>query len=90
MARITDLFTDHPANVGETYLEHMGVAAGFSVKLLGIAAAALVHAILPFLFVKTASTAILSMADKMARRANTAHVGAHLDGAGEELARLQS
>lgn len=72
MARITELFTDHPASVDETYLEHMVVASGFSLKLFGLAVAALVHAILPFLFVTTASTTVLAMAEKMANRRNLA------------------
>lgn len=52
---ITHLFTDHPKSVDETYFQHMLFALRFSVKLHGAALAALIHAILPFLFEKTAS-----------------------------------
>lgn len=49
------LFLDHPASVGESYLEHARFAAGFAFWLLAAGAAALVHALLPFLFPATAS-----------------------------------
>lgn len=49
------LFTAHPASVNETYFEHMGVAASFSVKLLFAGLVCLVHAVLPFMFEKTGS-----------------------------------
>jgi hypothetical protein len=54
-ARIRSLFVSHPATVGETYLEHMRMAAGFASQMLIGAAACLVHAVFPFLFVSTAS-----------------------------------
>lgn len=52
------LFTDHPASVNETYLEHMAMSASFAGALFLAAGAALVHAILPFLFDKTASAVV--------------------------------
>lgn len=52
------LFTDHPASVGETYSQHMGMALSFSLRMLLASLACLVHAVLPFLFVKTGSRAI--------------------------------
>ena len=54
-APIVRLFTAHPASVDETYFEHMAFAGRFSGKLFAAAFAALVHAVLPFLFEKTAS-----------------------------------
>jgi Family of unknown function (DUF6356) len=62
------LFTDHPRSVGETYGEHMRVALSFAGPLATAAAAALVHAFLPFLCVKTASQTIKSLSDRMNRR----------------------
>ncbi|PSJ56494.1 DUF6356 family protein [Kumtagia ephedrae] len=53
--RLARLFHDHPASVGETYFGHMAFAAGFSARLFAAAFAALVHAVLPFLFETTAS-----------------------------------
>ncbi|KXF76190.1 capsular biosynthesis protein CpsJ [Paramesorhizobium deserti] len=62
--RITRLFTDHPASVDETYFEHMAFAAGFSVKLFAAAFAAMIHAVLPFLFEKTASGIIRTLYER--------------------------
>ncbi|MEM9106218.1 MAG: DUF6356 family protein [Pseudomonadota bacterium] len=65
---ITHLFTDHPQSVDETYLEHLRFAAGFSGRLFLAACAALVHAILPFCFEKTASNMINAMHHRMHNR----------------------
>ncbi|MFK0685579.1 DUF6356 family protein [Ochrobactrum sp. BD67] len=66
--RITRLFTDHPSSVDETYFEHMLFASRFSAKLLGAALAALIHAILPFLFEKTASTIVRQLYERTHNR----------------------
>jgi len=55
---ILSAFTDHPASVGESYFEHMGVASRFSANLLLAGLACMVHAVLPFAFVKTGSKMI--------------------------------
>ena len=62
------LFTEHPDAVGETYVEHMKVALSFAGPLAGAAAAALVHAVLPFLFVTTASATIKRLHARMVGR----------------------
>ena len=64
------LFLDHPQDVDESYLEHMGFALRFSGLLLLAAAAALVHALIPALCTKTASRIIAQL------HAKTAHRGA--------------
>ncbi|MEM9970375.1 MAG: DUF6356 family protein [Pseudomonadota bacterium] len=61
------IFLTHPASVDETYFEHMRFAASFSAKLFIAGGAALVHAIIPCLFEKTASGII---ADLYARTHN--------------------
>ena len=61
------LFTDHPRSVGETYFEHMGMAFGFAASLAWAALACLVHALLPFLFVRTGSQIIDELHDRMVR-----------------------
>jgi Family of unknown function (DUF6356) len=66
--RLQGLFTDHPRSVGESYLEHMRVALSFAAPLATAAAAALVHAFLPFLFVRTASVTVKTLYDRMTRR----------------------
>lgn len=53
--RIHTAFIAHPASVDETYGEHFAFALGFAFKLGLAAGAALIHALLPFLFEKTAS-----------------------------------
>ena len=67
-ARIVRLFRDHPASVDETYLQHLAFAARFSGLLFAAALAALVHALLPFLFEKTASTIIRRLHDRTHNR----------------------
>jgi hypothetical protein len=58
-------FREHPASVGETYLEHMGVAFGFGVRMLAGGAACLIHAVLPFAFTRTGSRTIAILHDRM-------------------------
>lgn len=66
---LTRLFTEHPKSVDETYGEHMRFAGSFSLKLFAAAFAALVHAVLPFLFERTASGIINALHDRMHNRA---------------------
>ena len=55
---MANIFTAHPASVGETYSEHFRFALYFGIRMtLGGLAAAL-HAVFPFLFVTTASRAL--------------------------------
>lgn len=61
-------FLSHPHSVDESYLEHAGVAFRFAVRLLGAGLAALVHAFVPCLFEKTASSMIKAMHSEMASR----------------------
>ena len=65
---VEKLFLDHPHAVDETYIEHAGVAFGFSMKLFAAAFAALIHAILPGLFEKTASKIICALYQRMNNR----------------------
>lgn len=59
------LFNEHPNSVGESYGEHMGVAFGFGWRMVLAGLACLVHAVLPFLFVKTGSRTITVLHDRM-------------------------
>ncbi|MBD3679341.1 MAG: hypothetical protein HUJ27_13215 [Rhodobacteraceae bacterium] len=52
---ITRLFLSHPASVDESYAEHARFAFGISLQLFVAAGAALLHALVPALFEKTAS-----------------------------------
>ena len=62
------LFLDHPRSVDESYFEHLLFAGGFALRLLGAGLAALVHAMIPCLFEKTASQLITQMHDKIHNR----------------------
>lgn len=63
-------FTDHPASVGESYLEHMGAAASFGVRLVGAGLACLAHGIFPFLFTTTGSRAVGDLHERMVLKRN--------------------
>ena len=71
--RLLRAFTEHPASVGESYWQHLAFALGFSVKLILAGLAALVHALLPFLFKTTASRLIAEMAERTGNRTATAN-----------------
>jgi hypothetical protein len=66
--RIAKLFTQHPDTVGETYFGHLRFAAWFSSRLFLAGGAALVHALLPFLFETTASRIVRELADRTHNR----------------------
>lgn len=51
-------FLEHPRSVHETYLEHQRAAGGFAVKLFGAACQCLLHAFVPHLFERSASTTV--------------------------------
>ena len=68
MTPLTKLFTSHPASVDETYFEHMRFAGWFAGTLLLAAGAAIVHAVLPFLFEKTASRIVARLYERTHNR----------------------
>lgn len=70
-SRAAQLFTRHPASVGETYFGHMAFASWFASRLFAAGAAALVHAFLPFLFETTASGIIRELYERTSRRGRT-------------------
>ncbi len=78
-SRIATLFTHHPETVGESYGEHFGVALRYSGRLALASGAALVHAFLPFLFEKMASTAIKAMHADIVRRSASGDVSGARD-----------
>lgn len=62
------LFVDHPSSVNESYFEHLRFAGWFALQLLGAGGAALIHAIIPCLFEKTASQMIHNMHNRLMTR----------------------
>lgn len=59
------LFSEHPASVGETYLQHLARASSFGFRMVGAGLCCLVHGLLPFLFVRTGSQAVTELHDRM-------------------------
>jgi hypothetical protein len=58
-------FIDHPASVGETYGEHLRAASGFGFSMILGGLACLVHGLLPFCFLRTGSSTIARLHDRM-------------------------
>jgi hypothetical protein len=65
MDGLNRLFTAHPASVGETYFQHLGRATSFGLRMVGAGLCCLVHGLLPFLFVRTGSSAVTELHDRM-------------------------
>jgi hypothetical protein len=62
---VRNLFTDHPASVGESYFEHLCMAIGFAVRMILGGMACLLHAFFPFAFKRTGSDCISQLHDRM-------------------------
>tara|TARA_Y100000389_G_scaffold155503_1_gene156189 strand:- start:441 stop:650 length:210 start_codon:yes stop_codon:yes gene_type:complete len=65
---VKNIFTEHPKSVGETYTEHMSLAFRFAITFLLLFFIAFIHAILPFLFKRTASDIVREMNEDMKGR----------------------
>ena len=74
---LTRAFTAHPASVGETYTEHLVRAVCFGTRMLLAGLACLIHGVLPFLFVRTGSSAITDLNERLiaSRRALPQPIG---------------
>lgn len=59
------LFRDHPRDVGESYSEHLFAASGFGIAMMFAGLACVIHAIIPALFVTTASKTVDRLHDKL-------------------------
>jgi hypothetical protein len=62
---LSSLFSDHPNSVGESYVSHLVSASRFAFKMIFGGIACLLHALFPFLFIKTASALITELHDSM-------------------------
>ena len=58
-------FSEHPRSVGETYVEHLKVAASFGISMIAGGLACLVHALLPSLFRTKASQTVARLHERM-------------------------
>ena len=61
-------FTKHPHDIGESYGSHFRHAAWFGLTMLAGGAAALVHAVLPFVFVQTGSRTMAKLQRNLSGR----------------------
>lgn len=59
-------FTVHPSSVGETYPQHGSFALRFGARMAIGGIAAMIHGVLPFLFVTTASRALEDLNQRLA------------------------
>lgn len=66
------LFTDHPASVGESYVEHFGVASRFGTKMIVGGFGAMLHAFVPALCKSTGSRTIDGLHAEMVAKRNAA------------------
>ena len=62
------LLLEHPREIGETYAEHAGHALFIGLKMIVAGVACLVHALLPGLFIRTASNTVDDIQKLMTRR----------------------
>ena len=60
-----NFFNQHLKDAKETYFQHLGHATRFSFKMAVGSISCLLHALLPFLFVKTGSHLITELHDEM-------------------------
>lgn len=60
-----DVFTQHPASVNETYMEHLGSAWSFGFRMIGAGVACWLHGLFPFLFGTTGSSTIRQLHERM-------------------------
>jgi len=58
-------FTDHPASVGESYLEHLHSASWFAMTMFAGGVACLLHAVFPFACQQSGSRRIKLLHERM-------------------------
>jgi hypothetical protein len=68
---IAKLFIDHPRAIGETYSQHARTAFSFGWRMTVGGLACMVHAIVPGIFVKTASRTVVQLDAEMRGRVPT-------------------
>ena len=68
MCMFDRIFLSHPRSVGESYVEHAGVAFGFGVRMISGGFACLVHGFVPALFTRTGSNTVKALYGRMKAR----------------------
>ena len=62
---LVNVFLDHPRSLDETYWQHQRRALHFGGSMIGAGVACIIHALVPALFVRTASMRVESLYDEM-------------------------
>ena len=62
------LLLAHPRTVGETYVEHAGIAGRFGATMVAGGVKCLIHAILPSVFERSASDCVAKLNGELTRR----------------------
>ena len=70
-------FTQHPHEVGESYGHHLLNAGRFGLRMVAGGICCLIHAVLPFLFVNTASRTMAKLHRRMTGRADAVNWERH-------------
>ena len=70
--KMNNIFTKHPKEVGETYLQHLYQAMSFSCLLFSLSLKALVHALLPFCYETAVSDRVKTLSEGMQKRRESA------------------
>jgi uncharacterized NAD(P)/FAD-binding protein YdhS len=58
----------HPGSVGESYFAHLRASASFGLRMWKLGGCAIVHALLPFLHLDTASSSLRNLAPVLSKR----------------------
>jgi hypothetical protein len=59
---------NHLKDIGENYFIHAVIALSYSITLLALAVVVLIHGIIPFVFVNTASNGVSALEERMEKR----------------------
>ena len=72
--KLDELLLAHPRDIGESYGQHAGHAFYIGARMIGAGIACMVHAVLPGLFVRTASHTVDDIQSLMTRRTTAARL----------------
>ena len=62
------LLLAHPRTVGESYIEHAGIAGRFGATMVAGGVKCLIHAVLPAMFERSASDCVAKLNRELTRR----------------------
>ena len=65
---IDHLLFAHPRTVGETYVEHAGIAGRFGATMVAGGVKCLIHAVVPSVFERSASECVARLNGELTRR----------------------